>query len=55
MGVKSLTLAVDKNMNPEQIAALPEFAALDKADAIFDADTPLKTWMPKTVERCGIQ
>ena len=40
--VYALVTAVDKNMDPGQVAALPEFAALDKADAIFDADTPLK-------------
>ncbi|MBQ9032664.1 MAG: IS66 family transposase [Parasporobacterium sp.] len=40
--VYALVTAVDKNMDPGQVAALPEFSALDKADAIFDADTPLK-------------
>ena len=40
--VYALVTAVDKSMDPGLVAALPEFAALDKADAIFDADTPLK-------------
>ncbi len=40
--VYALVTAVDKNMDPGQVASLPEFATLDKADAVFDADTPLK-------------
>ncbi len=45
--VYALLTSVDKNMDPGQVAALPEFTALDKADSIFDADTPLKKLDPK--------